>query len=40
MKMEHTLAAPADGVVEKVNCREGEQVEEGTELVAFKASEN
>ena len=40
MKMEHTLAAPADGVVEKVNCREGEQVEEGTELVAFQPAES
>jgi 3-methylcrotonyl-CoA carboxylase alpha subunit len=39
MKMEHTLAAPSDGVVEKVNCREGEQVEEGSELVAFTPAE-
>jgi len=40
MKMEHTLSAPGDGVVDKVNCREGEQVVEGTELVAFTPAES
>ncbi len=35
MKMEHTIAAPADGVVERVKFRAGEQVEEGVELIAF-----
>jgi 3-methylcrotonyl-CoA carboxylase alpha subunit len=37
MKMEHTIAAPADGVVEAIHYRAGDQVDEGTELVTFKA---
>jgi len=36
MKMEHTIAAPADGVVESIRYRPGDQVDEGAELVAFK----
>ncbi|MEQ9640844.1 MAG: acetyl/propionyl/methylcrotonyl-CoA carboxylase subunit alpha [Alphaproteobacteria bacterium] len=36
MKMEHTIAAPADGTVEKMNYAEGEQVDEGAELVSFE----
>ena len=36
MKMEHVITAPADGVVESVNCALGDQVEEGIALVAFK----
>ncbi len=39
MKMEHTIAAPAAGVVEKVNYAVGEQVAEGAELIAFLAAE-
>jgi 3-methylcrotonyl-CoA carboxylase alpha subunit len=35
MKMEHTIAAPGDGVVEHVYFRAGEQVKEGAELVAL-----
>jgi 3-methylcrotonyl-CoA carboxylase alpha subunit len=35
MKMEHTLSAPAAGTVEHVGCAEGEQVEEGSVLVAL-----
>jgi 3-methylcrotonyl-CoA carboxylase alpha subunit len=35
MKMEHTIAAPADGVVSAVSCTEGDLVEEGEELVAL-----
>jgi len=35
MKMEHTLRAPAAGVVELVGCREGAQVEEGAVLVSL-----
>ncbi len=38
MKMEHVIVAPADGVVEAVNCSQGDQVEEGVELVVFTAS--
>jgi 3-methylcrotonyl-CoA carboxylase alpha subunit len=35
MKMEHTIAAPGDGIVEHVYFRAGEQVKEGAELVAL-----
>jgi len=38
MKMEHTLAAPADGICEAFNVAVGEQVAEGTELVQFTPS--
>jgi len=37
MKMEHTLSAPADGVVEKLPFRVGDQVSEGAALVGFVA---
>ena len=33
MKMEHTIAAPADGVVEEILYAPGDQVAEGTELL-------
>ena len=36
MKMEHTLAAPADGTVKSVRYAVGEQVVEGAELVEFE----
>jgi len=36
MKMEHTIAAPADGVVERLRYKVGDQVDEGAELVVFK----
>jgi 3-methylcrotonyl-CoA carboxylase alpha subunit len=36
MKMEHTITAPADGVVGAIRYRAGDQVDEGAELVAFK----
>jgi 3-methylcrotonyl-CoA carboxylase alpha subunit len=32
MKMEHTLTAPHDGVVEALACTVGDLVEEGVEL--------
>ena len=38
MKMEHTLAAPADGTVKTVRYAVGEQVAEGAELVEFEAA--
>jgi 3-methylcrotonyl-CoA carboxylase alpha subunit len=38
MKMEHVITAPANGVVEAINCAVGDQVEEGVELVAFVAA--
>jgi len=38
MKMEHTVAAPADGVVTAVRFAIGDLVEEGAELIALAAS--
>jgi 3-methylcrotonyl-CoA carboxylase alpha subunit len=35
MKMELTLAAPIDGTIDKVRCRVGDMVEEGSELISF-----
>jgi 3-methylcrotonyl-CoA carboxylase alpha subunit len=35
MKMEHTIAAPRDGVVEELLYSTGDQVEEGVQLLAF-----
>ena len=40
MKMEHTIIAPADGVVERINFEVGEQVEEGAELITFESGDN
>ncbi len=37
MKMEHTISAPLDGVVERVNFAVGDQVAEGAELLAIAA---
>jgi acetyl/propionyl-CoA carboxylase alpha subunit len=37
MKMEHTITAPADGVVEAVHYQAGEQVLEGAELITLKS---
>jgi 3-methylcrotonyl-CoA carboxylase alpha subunit len=39
MKMEHTILAPADGTVERVRFKTGEQTSEGEELVVFAAKE-
>ena len=33
MKMEHTIRAPAAGIVRSVNCAVGERVSEGADLV-------
>ena len=38
MKMEHTIAAPADGTVETLPFAVGDRVEEGVELVGFTAA--
>ncbi len=35
MKMEHTVTAPADGVVEAVRFAVGDLVEEGAELISL-----
>jgi 3-methylcrotonyl-CoA carboxylase alpha subunit len=35
MKMEHTISAPGNGVVEQVFFRSGDQVREGAELVSL-----
>ena len=37
MKMEHTLQAPADGVVHGYRVREGELVGDGVALLDFEA---
>ncbi len=39
MKMEHTIAAPADGTVGDIRFAAGDQVSEGDELIAFEAEE-
>ncbi len=39
MKMEHTLTAPFDGVVQEVNCASGDQVQVEALLVRLEASE-
>lgn len=36
MKMEHQIVAPQDGKVASVNCKEGELVQPGVELVTFE----
>ncbi len=38
MKMEHTIVAPVDGVVDDVLFGVGDQVDEGAELVRFEAA--
>jgi 3-methylcrotonyl-CoA carboxylase alpha subunit len=38
MKMEHTIAAPADGTIDAINYAVGELVEEGVALMAFSAA--
>jgi len=35
MKMEHTIAAPADGIVDAINYAVGDLVEEGAALIGF-----
>jgi 3-methylcrotonyl-CoA carboxylase alpha subunit len=35
--MEHTIAAPTDGTVSSLRFGEGDQVDEGAELVTFEA---
>lgn len=37
MKMEHTLKAGHDGVIEHVGCKPGDQIREGQELLRFAA---
>ena len=39
MKMEHSLAAPRDGVVAAVTVAEGDQVDEGAVLVTLEDEE-
>ncbi len=40
MKMEHTVSAPADGVIEAVHFDAGDLVEEGSELMALTVGES
>jgi 3-methylcrotonyl-CoA carboxylase alpha subunit len=37
MKMEHVISAPYDATVSSVNCKEGEMVQPGVELVELRA---
>ena len=39
MKMEHTIAAPADGVLTELNVTVGQQVEVGTVLARVETTE-
>ena len=39
MKMEHTIRAPADGLVEAIYFKEGEMVDGGVELLSFETQE-
>jgi 3-methylcrotonyl-CoA carboxylase alpha subunit len=39
MKMEHTIAAPADGTITAVHYAVGDQVEEGADLLDFEPAE-
>ena len=38
MKMEHTISAPGDGLVEEVLYSVGDQVADGSPLITFKAA--
>ncbi len=38
MKMEHTIAAPGDGVVKEVHFRAGQQVDEGARLMSLESA--
>ena len=40
MKMEHTIVAPVDGIVEKVLFNPGDLVQNGSELIEFTQLEN
>jgi 3-methylcrotonyl-CoA carboxylase alpha subunit len=40
MKMEHTIAAPRDGIVAGVHYAPGDLVEEGAELIALKDADD
>jgi biotin carboxyl carrier protein len=35
MKMEHQLTAPRDGTIASINCKEGEMVQPGLDLVTL-----
>ncbi len=39
MKMEHAIAAPADGVVAAINYAVGDLVDDGAELIVLEAAE-
>lgn len=40
MKMEHSVYAPSDGVVEEIRCAVGDVVQEGAELITFVPEAN
>jgi 3-methylcrotonyl-CoA carboxylase alpha subunit len=35
MKMEHQITAPRDGTIASINCKEGEMVQPGLDLVTL-----
>ena len=37
MKMEHTIVAPADGIVTRISYKQGDLIDEGVDLVEFEA---
>jgi 3-methylcrotonyl-CoA carboxylase alpha subunit len=37
MKMEHSIVAPKDGVIESCLCKVGDQIQEGADLITFEA---
>jgi 3-methylcrotonyl-CoA carboxylase alpha subunit len=39
MKMEHTISAPASGVVQEIFYAVGDQVKEGAQLLAIETTE-
>jgi 3-methylcrotonyl-CoA carboxylase alpha subunit len=40
MKMEHSVTAPSDGIVERLNYAVGDLVEEGAELLVLALPED
>ena len=36
MKMEHVISAPRDGTVAAINCKEGELVQPGNDLIELQ----
>jgi len=39
MKMEHTMRAPEDGIIDKIHFGVGDKVDDGDVLISFKEKE-